>query len=208
MQRVAVRKRVMFEYQYMALNMELFSQKVKIEHKLSSHLILDTSCHIDSPPKLRNKSPMGNDQKYRLHHSLGYQLSMAARIQERRLDEGLKILGLTRISWCVLLAVGNAALEHPSEIAQFVGIDRTATSRILRQMEAAGMIARSTGKSDRRMTSVRLTRAGVEALERGTPYAQDNNDIMAQRLNPNELAQLRALLEKVRAGEDVPLSGL
>ncbi|MFT6604900.1 MAG: DNA-binding MarR family transcriptional regulator [Halocynthiibacter sp.] len=151
---------------------------------------------------------MGSVQKYKLHQSLGYQLSMASRIQERRLDEGLKLLGLTRISWCVLLAVGNEGLEHPSEIAQFVGIDRTATSRVLRQMEAAGMIARSTGKSDRRMTSVRLTRAGNDALARGTPYAEDNNHIMAQRLSTDELDQLRALLEKVREGEDVPLSGL
>ena len=45
--------------------------------------------------------------KYRLQQSLGYQLSVASRLQERRLDDGLKELGLTRITWCVLLAVGN-----------------------------------------------------------------------------------------------------
>ena len=31
---------------------------------------------------------------YRLHDSLGYQLSIAARIQEKRLDDGLKALAL------------------------------------------------------------------------------------------------------------------
>ncbi len=133
---------------------------------------------------------------------------MAARIQERRLDEGLRSLGLTRISWCVLLAVGVEELPHPSEIAAFVGIERTATSRLLRQMEEAGLIQRSTGKGDRRTTTVKLTAAGRQTLEKGTPFAESNNQIMADRLNQEEMTQLRRLLQKVREGENVPLSGL
>ena len=146
--------------------------------------------------------------KYRLQQSLGYQLSVASRLQERRLDDGLRELGLTRITWCVLLAVGNENLIHPSEIADFVGIDRTATSRALRQMEGAGMIARRTGADDRRMTSVRLTAAGRTLLQRGTPLAQKNNAIIEQRLDSNERAELRRLLAKMREGEDVALARL
>ena len=78
---------------------------------------------------------------YRLHNSLGYRLSRVARIQERRLDLGLRRIGLTRTTWCVLLAVGNEGLSQPSDIAEFIGIDRTATSRALRQMEADDLIA-------------------------------------------------------------------
>ncbi len=135
-------------------------------------------------------------------------MSVAARLQERRLDEGLKALGLTRITWCVLLAVGNENLIHPSEIADFVGIDRTATSRALRQMEAAGMIARQTGADDRRMTAVHLTDLGRRLLQRGTPLAQANNAIMENRLSPQESAQLRQLLRQMREGEDVALPRL
>ena len=145
---------------------------------------------------------------YRLHQSLGYHLSVAARLQERRLDEGLKALGLTRITWCVLLAVGNEGLVHPSEIADFVGIDRTATSRALRQMEAAGMIARKTGANDRRMTAVRLTDRGCTLLQRGTPLAQANNAIMESRLSPQESARLLQLLRLMREGEEVALPRL
>lgn len=146
--------------------------------------------------------------KYRLQQSLGYQLSVASRLQERRLDDGLKELGLTRITWCVLLAVGNEDLIHPSEIADFVGVDRTATSRALRQMEAASMIARRTGVDDRRMTSVRLTEAGRTLLQRGTPLAQKNNAFIEQRLDSNERAELRRLLAKMREDEDVALARL
>ena len=65
---------------------------------------------------------MKDTTPYRLHQSLGYHLSIAARLQERRLDEQLRMLGLTRTTWCILLAVGNEGLSQPSDIAGFVGI--------------------------------------------------------------------------------------
>ena len=151
---------------------------------------------------------MSAETTYRLHESLGYQLSMAARLQERRLDEGLRKFGLTRTSWCVLLAVGNEGLAQPSLIAEFIGIDRTATSRVLRQMEEAGLIARNSGAGDRRKTSVTLTRAGKDVLEKGVPLALDNNKIMSDRLTTGELQELCRLLSKLRADEDIPLSGI
>lgn len=75
---------------------------------------------------------------YALHESLGYLLSVAARNQERNIETAMKKLGLTRTGWCVLLAIGHEGLSKPSEIASYVLIDRTAASRALRQLEAAG----------------------------------------------------------------------
>ena len=149
---------------------------------------------------------MANSVPYRLHASLGYQLSLTARIQERRLEDGLRELGLTRTLWCVLLAVGNEALRHPSDIAAFVGIDRTATSRALRQMEDEGLIARKTGSGDRRTTSVTLTARGRTLLKKGTPLAINNNAMMQTRLTTAELEDLRRLLAKLREGEKAALT--
>jgi DNA-binding MarR family transcriptional regulator len=145
---------------------------------------------------------------YRLHASLGYQLSLAARIQEKRLDDGLRGLGLTRITWCVLLAIGNEALRQPSDIAEFVGIDRTATSRALRQMETHSLIARTAGPGDKRTRSVELTAKGRDLLTRGTPLAVQNNAIMEARLSDDDLTRLRAMLAKLHEGEHVSLKHL
>lgn len=138
---------------------------------------------------------------YRLHASLGFRLSRAARIQERRLDDGLKELGLTRTTWCILLAIGNEALVRPSEIAAFVGIDRTATSRALRQMEDARLIARKSGTGDGRTRSVGLTALGQTRLAEGTPLAIANNAAMSDRLSDAELAELKRLLDKLIEGQ-------
>jgi len=138
---------------------------------------------------------------YRLHASLGYHLSLAARVQERRLDDGLRALGLTRTTWCILLAVGNEDLAQPSEIAEFVGIDRTATSRALRAMEADGLISRGAGNGDGRTTAVRPTKLGLRRLAEGTPIAVENNRIMQVRLSPGEREDLMRLLGKLTEGE-------
>lgn len=138
---------------------------------------------------------------YRLHDSLGFRLSRAARIQERRLDAGLRTLGLNRTSWCVLLAVGNEGLAQPSDIADFIGIDRTATSRALRQMEAQGLIGRAAGRDDRRTREVRLTELGRDRLAKGTPMAEGNGAAMAARLSENEMAALKRGLDRLIEGE-------
>ena len=151
---------------------------------------------------------MNTDNKYRLHQSLGYQLSLTSRLQERRFDEQLKTLGLTRITWCILLAVEVEALVNPSDIAAFVGIDRTATSRALRQMETAGMIARGAGKTDGRTTTVALTDKGRDLHHRATPMARDNASHWQEKLSKPETEELCRLMAKLRKGEDAALTRL
>jgi len=151
---------------------------------------------------------MTTDQKYRLHQSLGYQMSLTSRLQERRFEEQLKTLGLTRITWCILLAVEVEALINPSDIASFVGIDRTATSRALRQMETAGMIARGVGKEDGRTTLVSLTDMGRDFLANATPMARANAQHWSDKLSSSETHELRRLMAKMRLGEDAALTRL
>lgn len=138
---------------------------------------------------------------YRLHDSLGFRLSRAARIQERRLDQGLKALGLTRLTWCILLGVGNEGLSQPSDIAAFVGVNRSAVSRALRMMEADGLVSCLKGNGDGRTRSVSLTPKGSDRLAKGSPIAAANNAVMSQRLGDADVAELKALLDALIEGE-------
>lgn len=151
---------------------------------------------------------MSTDQNYRLHQSLGYQMSLTSRLLERQFEDRLKPLGLTRITWCILLAVEVEALLNPSDIAGFVGIDRTATSRALRQMEAAGMIARGVGKEDGRTTLVALTDLGRELVTTTVPMARANAQHWQNKLSRAEADELCRLMAKLRIGEDAALKRL
>jgi DNA-binding MarR family transcriptional regulator len=151
-------------------------------------------------------SDMTSSPKYRLHQSLAYQLSITARLHERRLDEGLKKLGVTRTAWCILLAVENEGLSHPSGIARFVGIDRTSTSRALRQMEAAKLIQRYGGKRDRRTTEVRMTDQGRALIAKGTDSAVANNAHLSSKLTAEQADALFDLLKQLQEGEELSLT--
>ncbi|MFC2968572.1 MarR family winged helix-turn-helix transcriptional regulator [Acidimangrovimonas pyrenivorans] len=140
-------------------------------------------------------------QGYRLHASLLYQLTLTSRLQERRLEDGLRRLGLSRMTWCILLAVQVEGLTRPSEIAEFIGTDRTATSRALRQMEAAGWLDRHGGTTDRRTTRVALTEAGKALVDKATPVAEDNAAHFLSKLPAGGAEALAELLAALREGE-------
>ncbi len=140
----------------------------------------------------------GSDAEFRLHDSIGFHVSQAARLVEREIDEALRPMGLTRAQWCILLAVGEEGLSTPSEISDFVGTDRTATSRALRALEADGYITRANGQSDRRRTEVRLTELGRARMDLAKPNCQSRLDALGQRLTAADQANLLTLLEKLR----------
>jgi len=145
-------------------------------------------------------------ERYDLHKSRGYQLTLLARISERRFEKRLSSLGLSRVKWCVLLAVGQEGLSSPSEIAEFVGIDRTATSRALRALENQTLITRQGGEKDRRTRAVSITGKGAETLSRAIAIARENATYFAKKLSWYEHDTLDGIIRKLMAGEtrDVP----
>ncbi|KIC21462.1 MarR family winged helix-turn-helix transcriptional regulator [Leisingera sp. ANG-Vp] len=141
------------------------------------------------------------ESRFRLHNSLGYQITMLARVIERRFEQRIAGYGLTRPMWCVLLAAGLEGLHTPSEIAAFIGIDRTATSRTLRLMEERGFILRSSGTGDGRSIRVELTAQGQTALDAVLPIAQENAAYFEAKLAETELQELRRTAAKLMQDE-------
>lgn len=143
--------------------------------------------------------------RYDLHASPGYHATLAARVFERRLEEGLRAAGLSRIGWCILLAVVEEGLRKPSDIAGYIGIGRTVASRALGMLEREGLVTRRAGRGDRRTTEVTITAEGLRRLELALPVGIENCAHFSAKFSPEERATLIALLERLRAGEDTAL---
>ena len=143
----------------------------------------------------------GTGKKFSLQDSVGHQITRTARILERRVEDDLRRFGLTRVGWCVLVAVAEEGKKNPSDIANFVGIDRTATSRALRQLESDGLIHREMGRDDRRTTEVRLTDLGQSQFEAALPFCRAASIHFHHKLTEAELETLKALLAKLAADE-------
>lgn len=145
---------------------------------------------------------------YHLHQAIGYQLSRTARLQERGFETKLRTLGLTRTTWCILLAVQNEDLHNPSAIAEYVGIDRTATSRALRKMGQEDLVVQNGETSDGRRKNICVTPKGTQLLVKATEYARKNAAYFEAKLTKSERNSLRNLLLKLQAGEGEPLAHL
>ncbi len=143
---------------------------------------------------------MAQNKNFDLHERLGYKLALAARVNDQILDNMLSGVGLTRQMWCVLIAVGEQAIKQPSDIASYIGINRTAASRTLRDMERKGLLKRSNGSRDRRSTDVALTSAGWRLLASSLPMAEQSQIRLQEKLSHNERRQLARLLDKFLTG--------
>jgi DNA-binding MarR family transcriptional regulator len=140
-------------------------------------------------------------KRYSLHKGLGYRLSLLASINSRKIEAHLSQLGLTRLMWCVLLAIEEERLTQPSEIAEFIGINRTAASRTLRQMHERKLINRLPGRGDGRSIMVTATEKGRQALDESIPKAQVVAQEIRSKLSREELAVFEELVDKMLAGE-------
>lgn len=152
--------------------------------------------------------PMSNDEPYDLHSGLGYRLSLAARLNQLEFESELTTLGITRQMWCVLIAVGQRQISRPTEIAAYIGINRTAASRSIRQMAQRALLERRNGTKDKRTNDVILTEKGVETLQKALPMAQNAQNSLRSRLSSGELSQLSDLLDKLIQSDNPPVAGI
>jgi MarR family transcriptional regulator, organic hydroperoxide resistance regulator len=91
-------------------------------------------------------------------------LATAARLVQRRQDEALAPLGLTRAAVIALEAVAPRPLNQ-EQLAAKVHVQSQTLGRVLVRLELQGLVTRTRNETDRRQLHVELTEAGKAALE-------------------------------------------
>lgn len=90
-------------------------------------------------------------------------LSMAARIVQRRQDDALAPLGLTRAAVIALEALASGPLNQ-EQLAERVHVQSQTVGRVVARLESGGLLKRTRNPADRRQFQVELTDAGKAAL--------------------------------------------
>jgi MarR family transcriptional regulator, transcriptional regulator for hemolysin len=110
-------------------------------------------------------------------------MSRAARQWRRAADIGLKPFDLTEATWLPLVHIARAP-EAPrqKDLAASMSLDGSSVVRLLDNLEAAGLIRRKEGESDRRAKIILLT-------PRGRAIA-DKVETVARRIRVDALAGL------------------
>jgi DNA-binding MarR family transcriptional regulator len=97
----------------------------------------------------------------------------------------------------VLVAVVAGAPSSQLALAHRLGIDKTAMTYLVDDMEAAGLVLRRPDPADRRRRQVVATPAGRTALAGARSALREVEDRLLGALDARENAQLRDLLARV-----------
>lgn len=144
--------------------------------------------------------PSKEISSYSAQDNLGYCLSRAALILQTAVDGALIDIGLTRLSWTVLACIRFEGIEAPSQIAKFVGMERTTASRLISRLEKDGFVTRTPSHADGRGHSVRPTALGIEACNTAPDLIQAAMRPFLRDLSDNSVDQLIVLLKRIGTG--------
>jgi len=133
------------------------------------------------------------------HRSFGYRLWMLRHAWTRRLEAALNGTELTHMQFFLMRATEHVLSlgETPSQtrLADQLHIDRMTASKVLRTLEAKGLVVRAVHPDDPRANSIALTAQGSALLRRATLLAVMEQDRFFGRLGPARKAQFSGMLD-------------
>ena len=119
----------------------------------------------------------------------------AARILARRYDDAFRPLGITSGQFSILAALMQDSAVPLGALAETLGMDRTTLNRNLKPLEAIGLVATSSDKSDARVRGLKLTASGRLLLEQAIPIWSAVQADSQRRLAKSGWPQFRTLLQ-------------
>ncbi len=106
-------------------------------------------------------------------------------------------LGITNRQYGILLVLKQRSGIDQISVAKLLGLDRSTTGMVLKNLEETGLVERAVGARDRRRRSLQLTRAGEKMLERLAEPARRAQGRVLSAFTAPERAQFLALLDKL-----------
>ncbi len=144
------------------------------------------------------------------HRSFGYRLWMLRHAWTRRLEAALHPTELTHMQFFLLRATEHVVklgeVPTQSRLADGLHIDRMTASKVLRTLEAKGLLVRAVHPDDPRANSVALTEAGAALLRRATLLVVAEQARFFGRLGEARKAEFSAMLDELLSNDGCPFA--
>ena len=109
----------------------------------------------------------------------------------------LRAHGVTEQQWRVLRAQTTGPSVRAAQLAELTLISGPSLTRILRDLEARGLIRRSADRADQRAARIALAPAGRRLIAAVGPHSERRYREIARRIGEDDLQALYALLARV-----------
>lgn len=114
--------------------------------------------------------------------------------------------GLNIAEWRLICTLGDRGPLNLTAISKSMAVDLGRTSRLLKSMEASGLISRNIDPNDRRVSFFDLSEKGREYFERHWPKASEVALDFHRIMSSQELKLLNELLDRAIARADERLN--
>lgn len=139
------------------------------------------------------------EARYSLNDSIPYLIYRISNKANQNMQDKLRSAGITLSKWRLLSSLKSRGVCTISELAACTVMQHAVVSRILTEMEHAGLIRRRQSKTDQRMVRITLTRKGETLFEQAHEIAVQHQEEALRGFSRSDQTTLLNLLRKVQA---------
>src|SRR3954464_7587818 len=154
---------------------------------------------LEAPSPSQNKRAIAAAERVSVQPTPSALARRLAQICTTVVAEALAGTGLTPLQYAVLAYLYVDPDIDQNGLASRLGIDRASTSKLVDDLENAGLIDRRVNGHDRRARLLRLTQAGTKLRERLHPIGRGAEARILSPLNASERGILITLLVRLVA---------
>lgn len=130
----------------------------------------------------------------------GFLLRRAHQISAAVFEDECSSVGLTPAQYGVLTVLASAPGLDQSSLARALGFDKVTVLRVLRGLEARGLVARTLAEKSKRNLAVVLSPGGEKLLKQAAKPAERAYERLMEPLSRDQQAQLILLLMELTQG--------
>jgi DNA-binding MarR family transcriptional regulator len=136
---------------------------------------------------------------YKAQNSVGYLLKRAHSLMLDALETPLAERGFSFVQYVILSWLRDGIAVNPKDFCSQFRHDSGALTRVIDQLAERGFVERVRGDRDRRKVDLKLTEAGLAAVESLIPLVVDKLNIALADFSSEELNEFFRLLIKLNS---------
>lgn len=171
--------------------------KAQTRSTLSRTAASGTKTHRDAGVSVKDAAA-GTRATYRIADFPMHYFAAIQRQNQFNLGHVLRPLGLSVPMWRALSALADTDGQTIGQIAETAVLDRSGLGRLLEDMAADGLVARTSPPDDRRAVVIRLTAAGRKRFDAGKPLVLTHYKKLLHGVSDDDFATLMRLLRRIK----------
>lgn len=146
---------------------------------------------VRNAPNLQQPGSIFDLINFSVSEFMGVSGSLVTRICEAR-------FGITREEWQFVAMLASMGQTSPSELASATTVDRSQTSKTLRELIKKGLVYRHTQPSDRRRAAVGITQSGEKLFQDLFPLVLQLHHSILEGISEDELKRFAQSLYRMQ----------